>query len=169
MIIIFAIRDFRTLFGASRMDIVVYRLGILPPSYPHILMNRHGAEVRRQKRIMAPRKATPKKRPLKKRATGCEMDEVWKSTRHSVKALIETLSKGIESPQTMPEHWERLFGTKDSAVANLQKLVGLLIELRQHFHETHAEDATELTRVETHELEMLEAWLSKQRTTGDDA
>jgi|GEM_PF-2943488 len=151
------------------MDIVVYRLGILPPAYPYILMNRHGAEVRRQKRIMAPRKATSKKRTLKKRTQPSEMDEVWKSTRYSVKALIETLSKGIESPQTMPEHWERLFGTKDSAVANLQKLVGLLIELRQHFHEGHAEDTMELTRLETHELEMLEAWLKKHKTIEDDA
>lgn len=92
---------------------------------------------------------------------------MWKSTRQSVKALIETLSKGIESPQTMPEHWERLFGTKDSAVANLQKLVGLLIELRQHFHDAQVEGVEDATRIETYELEMLEAWLSKQKSTED--
>ena len=90
------------------------------------------------------------------------MEEVWQSTRASVKALLETLAKGIDSPAAMPEHWERLFGTKDSAVANLQKLVALLVELRVHFHEV-AEDGESLPKLETHELEMLEAWLKKQK------
>ncbi len=92
------------------------------------------------------------------------MEEVWQSTRKSVKALLETLAKGIDSPASMPEHWERLFGTKDSAVANLQKLVTLLIELRAHFHESLDEDNMNVPRVEAHELEMLEAWLEKQKT-----
>ncbi|MBN8542780.1 MAG: hypothetical protein J0M34_00770 [Alphaproteobacteria bacterium] len=94
-----------------------------------------------------------------------EMEEVWQSTRKSVKALLETLAKGIDSPATMPEHWERLFGTKDSAVANLQKLVALLIELRQHFHDAPEADVADITRIEAHELEMLEAWLEKQKPT----
>jgi hypothetical protein len=91
------------------------------------------------------------------------MEEVWQSTRASVKALLETLAKGIDSPASMPEHWERLFGTKDSAVANLQKLVALLIELRAHFYTAPDEEEAATTRVETHELEMLEAWLAKQK------
>lgn len=123
------------------------------------------------KGIMAPRKSTRK--PNAKKTTtrkknvppSSEMEEVWQSTRMSVKALLETLAKGIDSPASMPEHWERLFGTKDSAVANLQKLVALLIELRAHFHAVPDDDAAESTHIETHELEMLEAWLEKQKPT----
>lgn len=95
------------------------------------------------------------------------MEEVWQSTRKSVKALLETLAKGIDSPAAMPEHWERLFGTKDSAVANLQKLVALLVELRLH-HEVQDGDAPDETRIEAHEIEMLEAWLRKQQSAHSD-
>ncbi|MFZ4124958.1 MAG: hypothetical protein ACOYJ2_02650 [Rickettsiales bacterium] len=122
---------------------------------------------------MAPRKST-RKSPTKKTSArkktshaSPEMDEVWQSTRQSVKALLETLAKGIDSPATMPEHWERLFGTKDSAVANLQKLVALLIELRAHFHDAPDDDTSDISRIEAHELEMLEAWLEKQKPIED--
>ena len=97
------------------------------------------------------------------------MEEVWQCTHNSVKALINTLAKGIDSPTAMPEHWERLFGTKDSAVANLQKLVALLVELRQHFHESVEDDVMPEVKLESHELDMLEAWLKKQKLPIEDA
>lgn len=96
-----------------------------------------------------------------------EMEEVWQGTQKLVKALLETLAKGIDSPAHMPEHWERLFGTKDSAVANLQKLVALLIELRTHFNEVPDAAEMEQPPIEVHELEMLEAWLKKQKPIAD--
>lgn len=118
---------------------------------------------------MAPRKTT--KKPTKRKAKvspSPAMEEVWQCTHNSVKALINTLAKGIDSPSAMPEHWERLFGTKDSAVANLQKLVALLVEMRQQFHTSVEEDAdSAISKLESHELDMLEAWLAKQKSIGD--
>lgn len=120
---------------------------------------------------MATRRPTPKKRSnartRKVAKPSSEMEEVWVSTRALVKALLETLAKGIDSPNAVPEHWERLFGTKDSAVANLQKLVALLVELRSHFHETRHEDDPQGGSLDGHELDLLEAWLEKQKSTGD--
>ncbi len=123
------------------------------------------------KGIMAPRKTTPKTTKKKKSVVPpVQMEEVWQSTRTSVKALLETLAKGIDSPAAMPEHWERLFGTKDSAVANLQKLVALLVELRVHFHDVRDDEDVANTAMDSHEMEMLEAWLNKQKaSTTEDA
>ena len=97
-----------------------------------------------------------------------DLEGVWARTHRLVETLLETLSRGIESPDTIPEHWERLFGAKDSVVVSLQKLVTLLIELRQHLAPLTVEGGDESTApLEAHELELLEAWMKGQGKGGE--
>lgn len=96
-----------------------------------------------------------------------DLEGVWARTHRLVETLLETLSKGIESPDTIPDHWERLFGAKDSVVVSLQKLVALLIELRHHLTPLAAQGGEERTTpLEAHELELLEAWMKGQGRSG---
>ena len=111
-----------------------------------------------------------KKSRSKKRVTSdketpgySDLEGAWLRTQKLVESLLETLAAGIKSPESIPEHWERLFGAKDSVVVSLQKLVALLIELRQNLPMDRNKDEAEPTQLEPHELEMLEAWMKGKK------
>ncbi|MFO0109864.1 MAG: hypothetical protein ACK52W_04940 [Alphaproteobacteria bacterium] len=111
-----------------------------------------------------------KKSRSKKRGTSdketlgySDLEGAWLRTQQLVESLLETLSRGIQSPESIPEHWERLFGAKDSVVVSLQKLVALLIELHQNLPTDKATVEAAPGQLEPHELEMLEAWMKGQR------
>ena len=100
---------------------------------------------------------------VNKTAAPADLEGVWARTHRLVETLLETLSRGIESPETIPDHWERLFGAKDSVVVSLQKLVALLIELRQHLGPLDMEEKeASAAPLAPHELAMLEAWMKGQ-------
>jgi hypothetical protein len=113
---------------------------------------------------MAPtKKPRSKKRVTNKEAAGSsDLEGAWLRTQQLVESLLETLAAGIKSPESIPDHWERLFGAKDSVVVSLQKLVALLIELHQNLPVDKAAGEAAPTQLEPHELEMLEAWMKGQ-------
>ncbi|MFN8930130.1 MAG: hypothetical protein ACK5WQ_07205 [Alphaproteobacteria bacterium] len=112
--------------------------------------------------------STKKSRSNKRTATAKEtpvssdLEGAWLRTQQLVESLLETLAAGIKSPESIPEHWERLFGAKDSVVVSLQKLVALLIELHQNLPTDKATVEATPAQLEPHEVEMLEAWMKGQ-------
>jgi hypothetical protein len=110
------------------------------------------------------KKSRSKKRITSDKETpeSSDLEGAWLRTQKLVESLIETLAAGIKSPESIPDHWERLFGAKDSVVVSLQKLVALLIELRQNLPAGKAMGEAAPARLEPHELEMLEAWMKGQ-------
>jgi len=99
---------------------------------------------------------------VKKTSVSSDLEGAWLRTQQLVESLLETLSRGIQSPESIPEHWERLFGAKDSVVVSLQKLVALLIELHQNLPTDKATVEATPAQLEPHEVEMLEAWMKGQ-------
>ena len=83
--------------------------------------------------------------------------DVWARTQLLVEVLLEVMEGEIRAVgEERSERWLKLFGPKDSAVVNLQKLVQLLAELQQQSPPPQSEA---LAPVSTEELALLSDWL----------
>ena len=98
-------------------------------------------------------KRRPKtKPPIEQHANA---QDVWARTHMLVEVLLEVMEREIRTRKNEPsERWLKLFGAKDSAVVNLQKLVHLLAELQ-----TKAPSTTDVVPVDAGELAILAEWL----------
>jgi len=94
--------------------------------------------------------------------------QLWLKTSDLVQRLIQTLEDGVSTPEVLPEHWERLFGPKDSAVVNLQKLVAVLALVSERLMSDMCGNAdaahAELTQppMQAEDLEMLMRWAESE-------
>lgn len=106
------------------------------------------------------KKRAPRKRVSKKeQASRTEEDaqDIWRRTRQLVEVLLQVMEQEIRAADgPRSEQWVRLFGSKDSAVVNLQKLVQLLAELQGNVPQP-PESATPLP--EDADMELLRRWL----------
>ena len=80
-----------------------------------------------------------------------------------IEAMLKEMQRGMRHPHVLesPE-WERVFGSKQSAVANLQKLVQALAVLpafAAHPSNTAGADQPETT-LSDEEMQLLAAWLA---------
>jgi hypothetical protein len=99
------------------------------------------------------------KRPVKTvSASPDDMHQAWLRTRQLVETMLEVMEKGIRQPEAVPEQWERLFGTRSSAVANLEKLVQVLVELHAQIQTQTGGEAEPLSR---DDLALLTQWLEE--------
>lgn len=109
----------------------------------------------------------PPKRTSRKRPSGspksADMKRAWSRTRALVETMLEVMEKGIRKPDEMPEQWERLFGAKSSAVANLEKLVQVLIELHGQIQTQEQEEGTDAEGppLSRDEVALLSGWLKE--------
>ena len=102
----------------------------------------------------------PKKSTKKRRAAPGDMRRAWSRTRTLVETMLEVMEKGIKKPDDMPGQWERLFGAKSSAVANLEKLVQVLIELHGQMQEDEGTSANDAP-LSRDEVSLLSDWLKE--------
>lgn len=86
-----------------------------------------------------------------------------KQARAIIELLLEEMREGMTDPsRAMSEEWERLFGSKQSVVANLQKLVQALAVLPDG--EGVEEDAqAPLPPMSSEEVGILKEWLEQGR------
>lgn len=111
----------------------------------------HGADVTTPKKPGAKQRAKTK---TVNKATSSTQD-VWARTQMLVEVLLEVMEREIRTRKNEPsERWLKLFGAKDSAVVNLQKLVHLLAELQSQTPQT-----VDVTPVDAAELAILAEWL----------
>lgn len=84
--------------------------------------------------------------------------DIWARTKLLVEVLLEVMEHEIRAPDNeRSERWLKLFGAKDSAVVNLQKLVVLLAELQA---QTPAKDMERgVAPVDAQEMAILADWL----------
>lgn len=109
--------------------------------------------------------ATTKKRPARKGASKkkptCNREDdaqdIWRRTRQLVEVLLQVMEQEIRAADgPRSEQWVRLFGSKDSAVVNLQKLVQLLAELQGNVPQS---TASTQALPEDADMELLRQWL----------
>ncbi len=106
--------------------------------------------------------ARPKRarKPSKKKPSPqMTADDIWRRTRLLVEVLLQVMEQGIRDPNGKSEEWDRLFGSKDSAVVTLQKLVQLLAELQQQSAMEPEADASLVEPVSAEEMALLKQWL----------
>lgn len=97
-----------------------------------------------------------------------EARQVWRRTRHMVESLLLVMEKGISSADAdTDEQWKRLFGTKDSAVVTLQKLVQLLAELPGEAGREKAEEVAPVP-LEPDEMRLITQWLKETSESRGD-
>lgn len=90
------------------------------------------------------------------------MKQAWRRTRKLVEAMLEIMEKGIREPDSVPEQWDRLFGAKSSAVANLEKLVQVLVELHGQVKAQEENGEGDAASINHDELALLSEWLKAQ-------
>lgn len=104
-------------------------------------------------------RARKKLSPARHPKTARSMADIWQRTGLLVEVLLGVMEREIHAGGERSEQWERLFGTKDSAVVTLQKLVQVLAELQTRAgHEPQAEALVEPVNEE--ELALLREWLA---------
>ncbi|MEJ0009846.1 MAG: hypothetical protein WDN72_04555 [Alphaproteobacteria bacterium] len=95
------------------------------------------------------------------------MKRAWARTRTLVETMLEVMEKGIRKPDEVAEQWERLFGARSSAVANLEKLVQVLIELHGQIEAESGGEAEAEAPLSHDEVSLLSAWLRENPPAGD--
>jgi hypothetical protein len=98
------------------------------------------------------------------------MNHLWMRTSDLVQRLLQTLEEGITNPENLPAHWEQIFGPKDSAVVNLQKLVAVLTvvseRLMSELYASRIEQPNaELGAMQPEDLEMVMRWAARELET----
>lgn len=102
--------------------------------------------------------AQRRKKSLLTKPASPTMQDVWARTQMLVEVLLSVMEREIRARKSEPsERWLKLFGTKDSAVVNLQKLVLLLGELQAQSPQKI--QAHEVAPVDAQELAILADWL----------
>ena len=86
--------------------------------------------------------------------------------RHLVDSLLREMQEGIRNPSYCEsEAWEKLFGSKDSFVVNLQKLVATLAarpdEVKPELNQQRLEEP-----ITSEEMVLLKAWLEDSKPSG---
>lgn len=89
---------------------------------------------------------------------------VAQRTTRRARTLIELIMKemhaSLRDPDRLsPEQWDKLFGAKQSMIANLQKLVATLKALPDMEEAGGQRDAP----ITVPEIQMLTSWLAEQR------
>jgi hypothetical protein len=85
-----------------------------------------------------------------------------------VEALLKEMQQGVRNPQYREsEDWEKLFGTKDSLVMNLQKLVATLAALPEDEGNGRVETAA-ANSISSAEMALLKAWLEETKPSSND-
>lgn len=91
--------------------------------------------------------------------TSVATQDIWARTQMLVEVLLGVMEREVRARKSEPsERWLKLFGTKDSAVVNLQKLVVLLGELQAQAPAKQASPDM-VAPVEAAELAILAEWL----------
>lgn len=76
-----------------------------------------------------------------------------------IEAMLKEMQQGIENPDyCASEHWERLFGPKQSMVVNLQKLVAALVALPGN--PAQPQQAQQPLPFTPEEMALLSAWIA---------
>ena len=111
----------------------------------------------------APR--SPQKKHSPKRAPSIEVVGSGRRAEKIIDLLLLEMQRGVAQPERLltPE-WEVLFGSKQSMVANVQKLVAALAALPEAGAPGEEERATELPLTEQ-EMVLLTAWLADRDET----
>ena len=79
-----------------------------------------------------------------------------------VEALLKEMQQGVRNPQYREsEDWEKLFGSKDSLVMNLQKLVATLAALPED--EVNGLGRATTESISSAERVLLKAWLEETK------
>lgn len=95
----------------------------------------------------APKKTTPR------------AADIWARTQMLVEVLLQVMESEMRAEdQERSEQWLKLFGPKDSAVVNLQKLVQLMAQLQSHAPQKRKAAAT-VKPVDDAEMAMLADWI----------
>jgi len=88
--------------------------------------------------------------------------DIWRRTRLLVEVIVRVMEKEVRDlPDEPTKQWKRLFGEKDSAVMNLQKLVKLLAELQIQAGDEGAKQDELVEPVSPQELALLSQWLGQ--------
>lgn len=108
---------------------------------------------------MTTAKKTGAKATRRRRRT--QAKDVWSRSQMLVEILLEVMETEIAAEQSeRSERWLKLFGPKDSAVVNLQKLVQVLGELQEQTPAAAlANEPQPIAPVSEEELQMLSEWL----------
>ncbi len=98
------------------------------------------------------------------------MNHLWMRTSNLVQRLLQTLEEGIANPENLPAHWKQIFGPKDNAVVNLQKLVAVLTVVSERLmSELYLAEAgpadPEISTMQPEDLEMVMRWASRELET----
>lgn len=108
---------------------------------------------------------TTKATRKKKEASDCSpspLTPAWAHASELVRRLILLMEQGIDPATEIPEHWERIFGTKESAVGNLQKLVSVLANIAQHMQQPEAMQQQDEAPLSKDDYAMLMRWLEDE-------
>ena len=85
-----------------------------------------------------------------------------KRARSIIELLLEEMRQGMRDPdRVMTKEWERLFGSKQSVVVNLQKLVQALSVLPDGEAVEEVDSPTALPPMTAEEVAILKAWLAE--------
>lgn len=121
------------------------------------------------KKTIAPRRKTVRKKSEKasvSKAHDAALMHTWQQTAMLVCQLISHLQHALDTQDGSDESWNRIFGTKDSTVMNLQKLVAVLGEIsdRLSLHaltQTGVETAPP-AEMNIEDMLMLKRWLEQE-------
>ncbi len=96
----------------------------------------------------------------KSRSKKTQAHDMWERSQLLVEVLLKFMDREIRSKDPKrSEKWLKLFGTKESAVVNLQKLVQVLAELQEQTPSGTADQPAMTAPVNAEELAMLSEWL----------
>lgn len=87
-----------------------------------------------------------------------------------IEAMLREMQGGLRNPEKLKSaEWSRLFGNRQSMVANLQKLVQSLAALSEPRGKkpTLAMDHPEGELMNAQEMQILSAWLKEERAERD--
>lgn len=99
------------------------------------------------------------KKPATNAAATRHARTVWARTQVVLEVLLKLIEDDVNaSNKEHSDQWLKVFGPKDSAIANLQKLVDLLGELKQH-QPPKRRTAVKTARSTEAELAMLVDWV----------
>lgn len=91
--------------------------------------------------------------------------DVWERTGLLVEVLLQVMEAEISQTGERSAQWQRLFGTKDSAVVILQKLVQVLADLQARAG-IEAEPSELVEPVSGEELALLREWMAANAPNG---
>jgi hypothetical protein len=104
----------------------------------------------------SPAKSKRKSPPTLAKADDCD------HVQRLVESLLAELSRGVSEPALREtDEWKTLFGTRQTVVVNLQKLVQVMVSLLDYKRSGEGGNAADavVPPITAEELGMLKAWL----------